>query len=40
MLTVDDALRAHIRRKNVAGEIPTIDSVFIEDRLIPLVLQG
>jgi hypothetical protein len=30
---LDEALRAHIRKRNVLDEIPIIDSLFIDDAL-------
>lgn len=30
-----DALRAHIRKRNVTGEVPIVDSLFIDDAWSP-----
>jgi hypothetical protein len=32
---LDEALRARVRKKNAVGEIPIIDSLFIDDALSP-----
>jgi hypothetical protein len=32
---VDEALRRRIRRRNAAGDVPIIDSSFIDDALSP-----